>query len=433
MTVPRTNSYRSEARLPPESTAPIRRSTRMRRIPNAVAGWTPPIVCVLAYLFVIHSGKLDIGTYAIVLGLGFMFLEGKPIRVPPFLIVFALFLTWALATVPLALDPSRAIDKWSNYGRVWLICFLLFNVVRTRRQWQIVTVGWLALFALFPFRGIVFNVLTGNVTQGRYSWNFSFRNPNDYASIALLALTLAIVHLQSGGPRWVRWSAWAGVIALPGAILLTGSRAGLLGMAVLAAVLLAFSKHRMGILALSICAVVLVFPLLPESTKARFGGMRYLTSSATLAQADQYGSAIERNVILEVATAVARDNPVYGVGIGNYPLANARYAASRPEWKFASGFRDSHNTYLTLAAETGVVGLLLFGGTVLLVVVGLVRERRAEISRSRDLNATVQGFAPVALLAGIVGYAAMCATGSYVYMAFPYLLITLAARYRAAF
>lgn len=407
------------------------RPLTMRPGSSTASGWTPAIVCVLAYLFVIHSGKLDIGTYAIILGLVFVLLEGKPIKVPSFLVAFGLFLAWTLATSPLALDPARAFDKWSGYGKFWLICFLMYNAVRTPAQWRIVTVGWLALFALFPFRGIVFNVLTGNLTQGRYSWNFGFRNPNDYATIALLALTLAIVHLRPGGPRWVRWGALAGAIGLPGAILLTGSRAGVLGMAMMAAILLTFSKHRMGLLTVSVCAVLIAFPLLPESTRERFGGMRFLTSSETLAQADRYGSTAERSVILSVAAAVARDHPLFGVGIGNYPIANFRYAASRADWRIASGFRDSHNTYLTLAAETGVVGLLLFGSSVVLVGIGLFHERQAEAFASGRGIGGVQGFAPTVLFAGIAGYSTMCLTGSYVYMAFPYLLVTLAARYRS--
>lgn len=404
----------------------------VRRLRAAASAWTPAIVCVLAYLFVITSGRLKVGTLAIVLGLGFVLLEGKPLRVPPFLVALGLFLVWALATAPLALNPSVAYERWWDYSKFWLIGFLICNAVRTPAQWRLVTVGWLALFALFPFRGIVYNFLTGNMTQGRYAWNFSFYNPNDYAAIALLALSLAIVHVRPGGPRWVRLSAFCGMVALPVAILLTGSRAGLISMVVLGSVLLAFSKRRLGITVLALAVSVVAIPLLPESTKARFAGIRMLTSAKTIAQADQYGSALERSVILTVAKTVAAENMAHGVGIGNYRFANAAYAARRPEWQAASGFRDAHNTFLTLAAETGLVGLGLFGSAVILVAVGLVRERRAELRRAGPSASTGQGFAPVALLAGLTGYVVMCATGSYVYLAFPYLFAALAARYRAA-
>ena len=51
-----------------------------------------------------------------------------------------------------------------------------------------------------------------------------------------------------------------------------------------------------------------------------------------------------------------RDHPVLGVGVGNYPIAYARY--SLPKWRMALG--HAHNYYLNIAAETGLLGLLAY-------------------------------------------------------------------------
>jgi O-antigen ligase len=68
---------------------------------------------------------------------------------------------------------------------------------------------------------------------------------------------------------------------------------------------------------------------------------------------------------------IAASHPVLGVGIGCYREANGRYAPQL-------GDRDAHNTYVSLAAEMGFPGLLLWLGLVGSVMVQ-VRRRRARL------------------------------------------------------
>jgi O-antigen ligase len=74
-------------------------------------------------------------------------------------------------------------------------------------------------------------------------------------------------------------------------------------------------------------------------------------------------------MILENGLRIAADHPVLGVGLGCFNETLVRYV---PEL----GPRDAHNTYLSLAAETGIPGLLLWLGLVGSVLVH-VRSRRA--------------------------------------------------------
>ena len=62
---------------------------------------------------------------------------------------------------------------------------------------------------------------------------------------------------------------------------------------------------------------------------------------------------------------VIKNNPLVGTGLGTYHLANGSMSA-------ALGERDAHSTYITLAAENGIPGLLLF---LLLVGATLARYR----------------------------------------------------------
>lgn len=409
----------SAAAPSPQARRPL--TARLRSLGEP--GWTIALGCVITYLFVVHSYRLAIGTAAILIGLVALVLEGRPLKVPPFLLWFGAYLLWALATAGLGIDPTHSWERWQDFGKIWLIAFLLANAARSEKQWRIVLVGWLAMFALFPFRGTVFNYLSGTTHAGRYAWNFVFQNPNDLAAITLLVLALCVAFVRTPHPASVRWCARLGAATLPFLILLTGSRGALLALAVFAATLLSFTKRRAGTAVLVGIACIIAIPFLPANLKARFADMKFLANTETIGQADS--SAEQRFIILKVAAAVARDHLAHGVGIGNYPRANNSYAMQRPEWAFARGFRDSHNTYLTLAAETGLPGLLLMAAATASLLVTLLRAqregKRLAVTCPDPVLAEALVNRPPALLAGTLAFMVAAIFGSLIYIIFPFV------------
>lgn len=411
--------------------AGLRYSRPASRLPRRVSPpeWTISIVCILVYLFVVHSYKIAIGSHAIVIGLAALAFEGRQVRLPSFLVWFGAFLIWALITLPFGISPENSFERWQDFGKLWLIAFLISNAARSEKQVRIVAVGWLALFALYPFRGTLFNVLGGISTMGRYAWNFTFGNPNDLAAIALFPLALCVALMRTPDSKGIKWCARVGAASIPVLIVLTGSRGGLLALGVFVAILLLFSKRRAGILVLGLLAFTMAMPLMPEAIRERFANMKFLKDEETIGQADS--SALQRYKILQVATAIALDHPIFGVGIGNYPVAHAEYALQRPEWDFASGRRDSHNTYLGLLAENGVPGFLLMAGAAASLLLTLLRAHKSanrvlasETGSPGERNALV--WRPPALIAGTLAYLAASFFGSFFYLIFPYLFAVTA-------
>jgi O-antigen ligase len=133
-----------------------------------------------------------------------------------------------------------------------------------------------------------------------------------------------------------------------------------------------------------LAALVVIALLVPAASWHRLGGIS--TLSDTISAADKHSrppatenrfdeaasiSAVQRFEILKTGLNIFADHLILGVGIGCYAEANARYA---PEL----GARDAHNTYVNLAAEMGLPGLMLWlalVGSVLLQV----RRRRAQL------------------------------------------------------
>jgi O-antigen ligase len=78
-------------------------------------------------------------------------------------------------------------------------------------------------------------------------------------------------------------------------------------------------------------------------------------------QATENGGA-GRLDIWRVGLAAFRHYGAFGAGLRNFPFAYTKYAGEATHYK--GTYRDPHNIYLGIAVETGVIGLLFFGGAV---------------------------------------------------------------------
>ena len=74
--------------------------------------------------------------------------------------------------------------------KIALIGIAACNVISTPRSGRTFVVWYLALFALYPVRGALYNYVHEITEAGRISWNFFFRNPNDLALACFLPLGL---------------------------------------------------------------------------------------------------------------------------------------------------------------------------------------------------------------------------------------------------
>lgn len=396
---------------------------RPRRV-RAKSPWTIGTAAVVLYLFVTHSFKLNIGTAVVAGGLFYVLIYERPILTCPPLYWYAAFLGWALIAVPSSMSPSVSFDAWVEIAKIWLVMFLVLNVIRTPGQHRLITLAWLGMFALFPVRGTLMNFITGNGEFGRYGWNFQFKNFNDMAMLTLIPLAMSLDRLRSHDKKWVKACALAGVISLPFIILITQSRAGMMGLALFMIFLLVRSRYRAKLIAAiaGVGLVALIFA--PQGVWERISRMSYLTSVETLGQSDS--SAEQRYLIWQVARVIIADNPVLGVGIGEYPYVHEQYAKTRTEWEFARGPRDTHSTYLHVFAETGVVGILLYVMIFISAFVELAKASKKLKDSQNPLDIELRDRCQ-AYQAAFIGIAMCAVFGSIENMVFPFLLIALGA------
>ena len=329
--------------------------------------------------FVVTSRWSNLFTeVAIFLALVGLLLRPQDLRFPPPMRWATAFLLWASVTAVFAMSPDVAGDALIERLKALVIFFVVVNALRTPQQLRFYMLLILVAFLIYPARGSIKNYIHGETLFGRAIWNKIYANPNDLAAITLLMLGIALAVVTAKDlDRRLRWALSFYIPILLVIILLTQSRGVFIGLMLgFGPALLKQARQRP---AIALILVVGLAVLIPAASWHRFENMSKLTSVETLAEADPYGSALQRFKILKVGWQIFESNPVLGVGIGCYNEANARFAPKL-------GKRDAHNTYLGLAAETGVPGLLLWLGLIGSVL-GFVRRRR----RSLETNdSTIQ-------------------------------------------
>ena len=236
-----------------------------------------------------------------------------------------------------------------------------------------------------------------------------FQNPNDLAiNIAInWPLCLALFFRARDIGKKLFW-----LICLVGmlyAVVATYSRSGLLAMIVSVLVCLwefAIRGRRFyllilaGVLAIVGAGIALSTPHYVQRMKSLFS-----ENVEGLPERDR-GSVEARRDLLKQSIHLTFQNPIFGVGPGNFPVVT-------------ESWRVAHNTYTELSAEGGIPALILF-----VLILGLafrnVRRVRKTVEYAR--NKEIQLFTG-AMWASLAAYVVGAAFASTEYQLFPYFMV----------
>jgi O-antigen ligase len=370
------------------------------------------------YLFCVHSFKLPIASVGIAIGVLGVLMNPRAISFPTPFILLAVFLGWCGLTATFSQFQSIVGPTLVEYLKILLIFFVALNAGKTLSQLGVFVGLWVLMFGLFPARGTYFNFLAGIGTFGRYGWNFSFANYNDLAAYAILVMALSAFLLAGRFPRWVQRGALISTAGLALLIVITQSRGAFVGLVLAFAFMLLRSRSRSKLIRFGIIASVGIVLAAPGAVWDRFSRMKYLFDTDTIGEADT--SAEQRYVLLQIATTIAKDHLVSGVGLGAYSEAHGMYAEERQEWQLGRGNRDAHNMYVSLVAETGIPGLVLFLG-----MLGSVLLRALRTEKALRARFPVEAEQLRILRFGMIAYLIAAIFGSFHRVSFPYLYLAV--------
>ena len=311
----------------------------------------------------------------IVVGVAYAYLvvtRRRALTVPGFLSVWLLgvyvaasLVSWAFTRAPHSLNNLADIALYPLVGL--LIVNLPVSEEDHRRAWTafLVSAAGVALLGLVLYLGHL-HIWSPNPLVA-HRLNITFADPNITARFLSLGACVAVLMYSSGrAPAWLAFAA-----AAPCAVVLpmTWSRSGLVLFVVSVAIGVAFAFDRRRAATIGAVAVIAFAAstvINPDTRLRADGALQTLASMA----GGNVGSATAQPVpgedpvadnrvyLVQAGMSMFRDHPVVGVGFGGYQQALlTTYRRFLPQ-----GYTDSvsHTSLITVLAEQGVFGLVLF-------------------------------------------------------------------------
>jgi O-antigen ligase len=301
------------------------------------------------------------------------------------------FLLWSVCSLAWASDRSLTLHGITRLFQLEALVFVVYSAVRTSKD-LLVLVGATLVGALITS---VYALANGTVAHGRLTG--ALFNPNALATRMVVAIFLAMFFFVTVRRLSLRLVLLAAISIFAITLVQTQSRSGILalGAGSLVAVFVA-GRIRGRIVAMLLIAGAVGFSYYfyaaPAELRARIASIGTSASEASPGRADTW----------RIATKMTRDHPLAGVGLANFPAQESRYFATTINVVDVRSLRRFnlvvHNTYLEIAAELGIVGLLLF----VAILAGTVG-RAAVLVGLTERSSALDGLVVRALLAASAG------------------------------
>jgi O-antigen ligase len=341
------------------------------------------------------------------------------LRHPLVLLVFAY---WALmlVTMPFALWPGLAFGSVQYFlpGLALIIAILLCRADRgTLMKLQI---GFVLATAAYAFYARTFG---RSFADGRLDPGLGMYDSNDMAALLGLVFPLAagLVRSQRGTLRNMALGAAVLIVLV---VLASGSRGGILGLAAGAVVFTLGMKGSRRFVALGIlAATTAVIWAYSPGFKDRMSTLTDLENDYNTT--DEFG----RKAVWKRGRQYIRENPIIGVGAGNFPIAEGNHFGVLYSGTRGAKWSNAHNAYVQVFAELGIIGGCIFIGILLAGI-------RSSLRLWRGVRLRTGGWLHMPeLLAGLCAFMVSAVFLSHAYfMPFVALvgMIGLAERVRAA-
>ena len=324
----------------------------------------------------------------------------------------------ALLSMPMATSPGEAWGEFSDVLLKAIVIFIvLVNVVRTENRLRLLI--WLA-FAVSVYLSYyaIVDYMTGNFREGSAFYNNQriggvirglFGNSNDLALHLVTMVPLAIGFAFATKRMFRRLLYIACAALFIGAIVVTFSRGGFLGLFVASLVLVRKIGRKNKTLSTGalVAALLLLLTLAPATYSSRLGTIFSSASDAT-------GSSTQRTEILKRSIWVTLRYPLFGVGVGNFHYKSVQELVT-------------HNAYTQVSAEMGIPALVVY---IMLMVYPLRRLREIEAATVDVAEKRRIHYWSIGIQASIIAYMVSSFFGAVAYQWYIYYLVGYAVALR---
>jgi probable O-glycosylation ligase (exosortase A-associated) len=292
----------------------------------------PTITVVLLAISIVNSGKIRLKEKQTTL---FLFLMG-------FMIVHG----------PIAVNNYWTLMIFITMVMNFIVFLSLIHCVDDQEKYKRLVTLWLGIH--------LFLAIVGIVKKGTGVGGF-LADENDFCLAMNMVIPFSFfLFLYSSGKKRMYYISLTCLFLF--VIILTGSRGGFVGLLAISAYCWLRSKRKLLTL-LAICILV-VFAVL-VAPRTYWDRIQSITEEGT-----SEGSGEERIYTWDIAWHMFLDNPIMGVGQGNFPWVFKKYefkvtGSDEPLHGRSRAGRAAHSIYFTLLPELGIIGTCIFLGMII--------------------------------------------------------------------
>ncbi|AMV39243.1 O-Antigen ligase [Planctomyces sp. SH-PL62] len=260
----------------------------------------------------------------------------------------------ALSALWAQVSPEDTITAITELAKTVVLVTLLVRSIRNEKHYSYVITACLIGIAHAAFLH-TFGVRLGYVPPS-IARSEAGMLPDMHGSVMVLFFP-SLVLLSMMGTRFERLLCWLSLPFVLSSIVTTNQRTYFLAMLVESGLILLAvpKKHAIRLL--------LVFAIGGGLFAFRLTSGDYWQRMSTITDPTREESANSRILLRSASQRILADYP-FGVGYRNYPSVSPKYL---PREALTQGRRSAHNSYFTIACETGIPGFLIwsyaFGGS----------------------------------------------------------------------
>ena len=324
-------------------------------------------------------------------------------------VLFSLFFIIVILSSIFAFKPSISFGKMDIIVNWLVLYFLIITVINTEKKF----IGFLLVFFLVNFKMSQFG-FRSFVTKGYSSFGVSgapgwFKDSGDLGIEMIIFTSLATAFVLALKHHWGRYKKlFFYMLPITGliTIIATTSRGAQLGIVATGIWFLVKNPKGFKVIAGILVVAFLFYSILPEKMLAEYQS------------AGEDRTSQNRLALWRAGGEMVRDNPIIGAGYYNWQdycnFVNPYGVGTKNYCQVA------HNTYVTAAAEIGIVGIIIYLALMLFILVQNARTRaNAERSKNKFIWYIAHG-----LDGGVIGFSV--ATIFYSVLFYPMLYVQLA-------
>jgi O-antigen ligase len=261
---------------------------------------------------------------------------------------------------------SQRVKDWKNFCLMPVLFFITLNTIKDRQWIRRILLAMLAAMALMEYYTInQVHMFSSLVSREKITGTFQYLGPNEVAAFfnQYTVLMLGVLFfLKKGREKLILMlMIYANIFC----IVFLYSRGAYIGLMAGMAVIFLFKNKKL-LLPLILAAIFWQY-VLPEKAIERIKG-----TTNEFGQLDE--SSSRRILIWQKGIDLFKQNPLIGIGYGVF-----RY--------LGLDLGDTHNIYIKILAEQGILGMLIFLSTVLCFLrMGFVLYKKGEDESSRGMG-----------------------------------------------